>query len=121
MLKRSCFYIFTIFCFTSCMNKYERKLIGDYSVVNNDTALNDSVVFKSKLNLKADKSFTMIFNSKKITGSWNADDYGDFTLVNFNFDGNTWNERILGNMEDDVEIEVSIFAPQYKLITYKKM
>lgn len=72
--------------FASCMNSYEQKVIGSYS--STDCVLKDSTIatFFPGLILKDDKTFIIKTNKREIKGTWEADDYGDWTLIDFNLE-----------------------------------
>ncbi len=67
---------------TSCLNDYEKKLVGEYEVkdceVVNDDSKNENV---PKLLLKNDKKFLIIDGKNKLEGNWEAGDNGDLTYI----------------------------------------
>ena len=72
-------YVFLILLASSCLNEYEKKIIGEYRV--SSYKLGKSITEKElpKLVLKNDRTFLMKNDNHIIKGDWKADDYGDFT------------------------------------------
>jgi hypothetical protein len=108
------------------MNKYEQEIVGYYEVgkfepvEKADSALNNLL----KLKLNNDKSFQMSFNDTLINGKWQADDYGDFTLVNFWISGEKVQGKVIGSdMQPEIEIPIpaDFYCPFLKSLVFKRV
>lgn len=67
---------------TSCLNDYEKEVIGEYKVYEYET-LNGQPLSENELpffTLKNNKTFLIRYKNDDIEGSWEINDYGDFTL-----------------------------------------
>ena len=81
--------LISLLLFSSCLNRYERDIIGTYEV--GEYELSDSskplTTDLPKITLKEDKTFLLYVENVRVEGKWKADDYGDWTIVNFFFNG----------------------------------
>jgi len=116
---------FLVLFFSACMNSYERKIIGRYST--SDYSLNDSAHYLNHtdlpyLILNGNKKFTLVFRSNSVEGTWSADDYGDFTLVDFEVNNNKQEGILLGPNLEIIKIDnPSVFYfPSLKSISFKR-
>ena len=77
-----------LFCITlfACTNEYEQRAIGIYETYKYELLDSASNLYLPTLVLKRDKTFTLISKNTKISGKWNANDYGDWTVVDFYYD-----------------------------------
>ena len=68
------------------MNKYEKKVIGKYELhsYDLDNTLKNVDDF-SQLKLDDNKTFCLIYDTKKVSGNWSANDYGDWTVIEFEY------------------------------------
>ena len=74
-----------LFCYlcVECKNKYERIAIGSYKIYSYSIADSNANLDLPSLILYRDKTFSLNFKSKRISGQWSAGDYGDFTSIEF--------------------------------------
>lgn len=74
----------SFFSFISCMNKYEKEVVGKYELYKYDleNPLKGVDNF-SQLKLNNDKTFELKYAEKIITGHWSANDNGDWTFIEF--------------------------------------
>jgi hypothetical protein len=84
------------FCLTSCMmNQYEKQVVGKYELYKYDLEKPlKNVDDFSQLMLNGDKTFELKYGSKKISGNWSADDNGDFTLIEFEYQNKITEARV---------------------------
>ena len=92
---------------SSCLNQYEKDTlgfykVGQYELIDSAKELNYDL---PTLTVKADKTFSIDFNNRKIEGKWKADDYGDWTLIDFYFNG----QDVQGQIGID---EIAILNPR---------
>ncbi|RZK01519.1 MAG: hypothetical protein EOO46_20065 [Flavobacterium sp.] len=68
------------------MNKYEKEVVGEYELYKCDsiTILKNVDEF-SKLVLNDNKTFDLKYNGKSLNGNWTANDYGDWTIIDFEY------------------------------------
>jgi len=89
------------------MNEYEIKLVGDYQA--NNFELKDTIkkadVPNLSLKLNKDKSFVFTINKQQINGVWDANDYGDWTIINFDFNKIHTEGIIEGKNFETIEIK----------------
>gem|GEM_PF-6644907 len=79
-------FILSIFCCISCMNKYERKAVGKYELYKYEVENSAKEIDHfSQLKLNNNKSFELTYDHKIISGNWNVNDYGDFTLLELEY------------------------------------
>lgn len=88
MTKRlSHIFLLIVILFASCLNKYEKEIIGVYQVT--EFKLADTVRILPEalptLTIRSNKTFRLNFSNREISGKWEADDYGDWTLANFQY------------------------------------
>ena len=98
-------FIFLAPCSTilfSCMNKYERRAIGIYEVDKYEILDSSIKIGSPTLSLNSDKTFILAFKDKKIVGKWEADDYGDWAVVDFFYENHHHTQRQL--LGQDFEI-----------------
>jgi hypothetical protein len=108
------------------MNKYEQEIVGYYEVGKYESIeKTDSVLSNMpRLKLNSDRSFQLSFNDSLIKGKWQADDYGDFTLVDFLISGKKAQGKVIGS-ETQPEIEIPIpagfYCPFLKSLIFKRI
>ncbi len=121
------YWILSILLFSllsGCMNRFEKKLVGFYEVEKYEIidTLNKKINLPN-LALGNDKNFTLTFKSKTINGKWKADDYGDFTLIEFQEGEQKSQGKIVGS-EAQPEIEISIpanfYCPFLKTLVFRQ-
>lgn len=115
-----------LFLLFGCMNKYEQEIVGYYEVGKYESIeKTDSVLSNMpRLKLNSDRSFQLSFNDSLIKGKWQADDYGDFTLVDFLISGQKAQGKVIGS-ETQPEIEIPIpagfYCPFLKSLIFKRI
>ena len=76
-------FLFFVVILSSCLNRYEKEVIGYYQV--DEYKLIDSVkslpISLPKLVLRNDKTYSFEFQDSIVKGKWSADDSGDWTLI----------------------------------------
>ena len=90
--------------FASCLNQYEKSAVGFYKVGHYELIDSAKSVKYDipTLTLKADKTFSLDFKRKKIEGKWKADNYRDFTVADFYYQGHDIQGEINENKIDIV-------------------
>lgn len=98
--------IITFFLFFSCMNEYEKAVIGQYTVFECSQNVSlDSEEFKSfKLHLFANKKVLFELKDRTINGFWTAGDDGDRTFIEFNLNGINYQGIIDGQNNNVIKI-----------------
>jgi hypothetical protein len=96
--------IFTCITLSSCMNEYESQAIGYYEVDKFEVLDSTKLEELPSLLLNDDKTFVLKFRNKKVYGKWIADDYGDFTVIDFSFDNRNVQGELFGQMFEKMEI-----------------
>jgi hypothetical protein len=78
------------------MNEYEKEAVGQYELYRYGLKNRSQKVDESaQLNLNGDKTFEFRHHGKTITGNWNADDNGDWTLIDLMY-GNDKDQGRIG-------------------------
>jgi len=94
--------------------------VAKYELID---SLNDAGVDLPRLKMNSDKTFSIAFKSDTVRGTWTADDYGDFTLIDFSNSGEKSQGKIVGS-ESQPEIEIPIpanfFSHRLKSLTFKR-
>lgn len=68
------------------MNKYERKAVGKYELYKYEVENSAKEIDHfSQLKLNNNNSFELTYDHKIISGNWNSNDYGDFTLLELEY------------------------------------
>lgn len=71
-----------LFTLCSCLNRYEAEFVGQYQLYKYEVTDPEIVVDRfSKLDIRKDKTFQLQYDTATISGKWEADDYGDWTLI----------------------------------------
>jgi len=111
----------SFFSLISCMNKYEKEAIGKYELYQYDleNPLKEVDNF-SQLKLNNDKTFELKYGKKIITGDWSANDNGDWTFIEFEYqnkkiEAQVGRDEILFNSADGFGLE------NFKSLEYTKI
>ena len=104
-----------------CMNKYESKMRGYYKIYKFETLDSSKKVDLPSLALNEDKSFVLTFTNKKITGKWEANDYGDWTVIDFMFDNHHAQGIVLGQNFDIIENPLDFDIDNLKSFSFKRV
>ena len=89
----------------SCLNEYEKEVIGKYDL--REYKLKDPLEKTSInpiLSVNKNKTFILEFKNKVISGTWEANDNGDWTYIEFTYG----NDKIEGRIGTD---EIHINSP----------
>lgn len=122
-LNFSHFFTLVLLLFLSCTNRYEKKAIGQYQVdtyERKDSTNKEKINLPASLTLKDNKTFLLLFKDSTIKGKWTANDYGDWTLVEFVINKN----KVQAQLGID---EISIINPyefnctKLKLLVFKRV
>ena len=108
--------------FYGCTNRYEKQAVGYYEVGSYeriDSLSTNKIDLPSSLTLNEDKTFLLVFKDSTAKGKWTADDYGDWTLVEFFVKGNKIQAQ-LGINEIHVINPFEFNCPQLKTLVFKK-
>jgi len=112
-----------LFSFCSCTNQYERQAEGYYEVGSyeaKDSLSKAKIDLPSSLTLKDDKTFLLVFKDSTSKGKWTADDYGDWTLVEFFINDNKIQTQL--GINQIRAINPSDFnCPQLKSLVFRKV
>ena len=117
------FVILIIFFLSGCLNQYERKIIGSYEIGKYELDDSSKSIKRDDLptlTIKSDKTFILSTKNKKIEGKWNADNYGDWVLADFFFNGQGVQGEILN---DGIAIAnpYQFFCPFFKNMEFKRI
>lgn len=100
MMKKilSLIALLSVSILSSCLNSYEKEAVGEYELYTYELKDSDKEVDNlSKLILQSDKTFQLKYNNKSITGTWEVEDYGDWTLIELNSNGKVTEGKILSD------------------------
>lgn len=108
---------------SSCTNEYEQKAIGHYETYKYELLNSTSSIDSPILVLNKGKVFILNFKNKKIKGKWEANDYGDWTVVDFYYDNHLLAQgQLLGqNFEIIQIINPSDFYINAKSFSFKRI
>lgn len=113
----------SVFLFFSCTNQYEKQAIGYYEVSSyerKNSLGTDKIDLPKSLTLNDDRTFLLVFKDSISKGKWKADDYGDWTLVEFFINDLTIQAR-LGINEIDPINPSDFNCPELKALVFKKV
>jgi hypothetical protein len=106
------------------MNRYEKQVVGTYEVSQYTINKPQKTLQLPHLSLGNDKKFILDLKGQKITGKWSTNDYGDFTLLEFDVNNKLSQGKIIGSVEEPV-IEISIpanfYCPEYSILVFKRI
>lgn len=90
--------LFLFLTLNSCLNQYEKEIVGNYELYNYELRDSKFLVDEfTKLTLKNDKTFEIKYENKIINGKWDADDIGDWTYIELAFNEQKIEGKISGN------------------------
>ncbi len=87
----------TFFVFAGCFNRYEKEIIGSYEATDGFIQGSEKKNNVPILILNEDKTFAIKFDNQLKRGAWKADDYGDWTLIEFKIDSRIHQAVYLGD------------------------
>ena len=121
------FILCLIFLF-SCMNRYDKKAVGDYEVgdYKRIDTLSKSLIDLPHLSLKNNKTYSLTFKDSQLKGKWKAVDYDDFIVIEFTEIGKEdlppIQAKLIGLNSESIDMaNPSDFnCPQLKTLIFKK-
>jgi hypothetical protein len=109
---------------TSCLNDYEKEVVGEYKVYEYET-LDGQALSENELpflTLKSDKTFIIKCKSDDLEGSWEINDYGDFTLFEMFIKRENYvqSRTFIGNIISFENFQKKIFKSRFSKISFIK-
>lgn len=113
----------TLSFLSSCLNQYETDSVGFYKVVKYELVDSTKKIdfdFPT-LTMNADKTFSLDFKNNTTKGKWKADNYRDFTIADFFYNGHDAQGEILNDNEIEIINPYLFNCPFLKTMIFKKV